>query len=86
MPEVRNISFLVDLMFVYVGISDFAFFDFLDLNKFLTISSASLPLLTLTTLLSSSSNTFEAKFDNPVIFNIEVSNATIFLKPWMKRQ
>ena len=39
-----------------------------------------------TTSLSSASNTLRAKFDDPVIYNIEINSAIIFLKPCMKRK
>ena len=74
---VRNISFSVAPK--YVKISDFLFFDFLDLDKSTTVSSV-LPL-PLTNSLFSTLSVFEAANpDNSVVFNIEVSGTAILLK------
>ena len=66
-----------------VKISDLSFFDFLDLDEFLTVSLA-LPS-TPTTLLLSILYAFGAKSDDPVVFNMEVSNTAILLKSRIKR-
>lgn len=81
MPGVRNVGSAVALMFVHVGISNFVFFNFLDLNKFWIILSVLLPAphqlychLAL--------KIFKAKFSNNlVVFDIEVNNVAILLKP-----
>ena len=52
---------------------------FNDLDESTTISSALLPTPTISSVPSS----LGAKSDDLVIFNIEVSGATIYLKPWM---
>ena len=62
---------------MYVGIMDFVFFDFLDLEKFLLSALPS----SLTTLLTLGLSSFGAKFNHLVVFNIKISNATILLKP-----
>ena len=56
------------------------FLDLLFLDKFMTVSLALLPPLP-TISLSSVLNAFEAKFDNPVVFNREISYTVILLKP-----
>ena len=53
-----------------------------DLDESTTVSSA-LPSPPTTSSVSSS---LGAKSDDPVVFNIEVSGAAIYLKPWMKRR
>ena len=55
------------------------FLDFLFLDKFTTIPLALSPSSP-TTSLSSALNAFGADFDNPVVFNREVSSAAILLK------
>ena len=62
---------------IRISILDFAFFDFLD--KFLSLALPPPPTILL--LLASS---LKAKFDDLVVFNIEVSGIAILLKPWMK--
>ena len=71
--EVRNVDFSIAL--IRVQILDFAFFDFLDLNKFLSLQPPP------TTSLSLARSSLRAEFDGPIIFNIEVSGAAILLKP-----
>ena len=64
----------------YIKISDFLFFNFLDLDKSIIILLALLPPST--TSLFSALNIFGA--DNPddlVVINIEVSGAAILMKP-----
>ena len=68
-PEVRNIRFSVAP--IHVWIPNFTLFDFLDLDRFLFPTSPT----------TSSSLSLGDKSDNPVIFNIEVSDAAILLKP-----
>ena len=75
MSGVRKLGFLVVLIFgIYVK-----FLDFLFLDKFTTIPLFLLP--TSTILLSSTLNAFVAKFDDPVVFNREVSSIAILLNP-----
>lgn len=63
---------------IRVKFSKFFFFDFLDLNIFLTILLAFLLLKPSTTLLLSALNTFEANIpDDPIVFNIKVNNIAI---------
>ena len=82
-PSVRKISSLMAL--IRVKFSDFSFFNFLHLDKSTTVSLALPPLST--TSLQSALNSFRAKSsDDFVVFNIEVSDAAILLKPRMKRQ
>ena len=53
----------------------------LDESKILTISLA-LPPIASTTSLLSALNSFQADLlDNPVVFNIEISDVAILLKP-----
>ena len=84
---VKNIGFpIASMSKKCVEILDFLFFDFLDLDEFLTVLLTLLPLFP-TTSLASAPNVFGANFlDDSVVFNIEVSGAAILLKPWMKRQ
>ena len=63
---------------VFWFLTIFQLFD--DLDESTTVSSALLPPPTT----SSIPSFLKAKFDNPVIFNIEVNGAAIHLKPWMK--
>ena len=72
MSNVRNVGFSVAL--IRVWIPDFAFFDFLDMDRFLP------PPLT-----TSSSLSLRAKSDDPVVFNIEVSETAILLKSQINR-
>ena len=53
-----------------------------DLDESTTVSSALPPPPTTSSVPSS----LGAKSDDPVVFNIEVSDAAIHLKPWMKRR
>ena len=62
-----------------IKISNLLFFDFLEIDEFLTVSLALPP--TPTTSLLSALNAFRIKFDDLVVFNIEVSSAAILLKP-----
>ena len=77
----RKIDFPIARIFcARVKFSDFLFFDFLDLDKFLTVSLVLLPPSQIT-LFSSVLNTFKANIsDNLVVFNIEVNDAAILLK------
>ena len=72
---IRNIGSPVAL--IYVWISNVVLFDYLDLDKFL---SSLLPPTVLLSLF------FWAKSDDPVVFNIEISDAAILLKPQMNYQ
>lgn len=83
MLKVRNINFIVASIFLYVGISNFVFFNFLVLNIILAILLAFLLLSTI--LLLSTLNIFKINnLNNLVIFNIKVNNATILLKSYIK--
>lgn len=76
MSKVKNISFFIIL--IYVKMLNFLFFFFLNLNKFLFILLD--PLLSLSTiLLLSVLNVFKIKFDNIIIFSIEISSLAILL-------
>ena len=79
MPEVRNVGFPIALIFVHVEILDLSFFDFLDLDEFLTVLLALL-LPTPTTSFSVAS-ILEADSDDLIVFNIEVSNIATLPKP-----
>ena len=74
MLKVRKIGFFAAL--IYVRFLNFLFFDFLNLDKFLNISST-LPS-TLINLLLLILNIFRAKSD---VFNIKVNSIAILLKP-----
>ena len=69
-------------MFVQVRILDFAFFDFLDLDKFFIILLLSLPPITSSSL---ALNTLKVKSNNLIVFKIEISDAAILLKSQIKR-
>lgn len=81
MPKIKNISFLIIL--IYVKMLNFLFFFFLDLNKFLSILLDSVLSLS-TILLLSILNAFEIKFDNIIIFSIEISSLAILLQLLIK--
>ena len=67
--RVRNIDFSIALK--HVEISNLLFFNFLDLDKFMTVSLALPP--SLTTSLFLARNTFGAdNLDDLVVFNLEV--------------
>ena len=77
--RIRKLGFSVAPIFsTNVKFLDLLFFDYLD--EFTIVSSALLPL-SLTFLLSSSTNTFGANSGNPVVFNREISSTAILLKP-----
>ena len=65
---------------VFWTFDDSSTFD--DLDKSTTVSSVLPSPPTTSSVLSS----FGAKFDDPILFNIEVSGVAIHLKPWMKRR
>ena len=77
--RVRKISFFIVSIFdIYVKFLELLFFDLLD--KFsIVLLAPLLPLLSILLLLAL--NIFIAKFNNLVIFNIEINNAVILLKP-----
>ena len=52
-----------------------------NLDKSTTVSLSLLPLPTISSIIKS----LGAKFDDLVVFNIEISGAAIYLKPWIKR-
>ena len=68
-------SFIALIIAIYIK-----FLDLLFLNKFITILLALLLFLS-KILLILALNAFEAKFDNPIILNKEISNIAILLKP-----
>ena len=74
---VRNIGF--SIASICIWILDFIFFNFLDLDKFF-LSALLLPPTS-----SSASNFIRVKFDNLVVFNIKLTDATILLKSQIKR-
>ena len=74
--EVRKVNFLIAPIF---GIH-IKFRDLLFLNEFTIVLLSLLPLRS-TTLLLLILNTFSIKFDNLVVFNIEITNTVILLKP-----
>ena len=83
--RVRKIGFPIALISEErVKISDLSFFNSLHLDESLIISLALPSTLTISLLLVL--NAFGAKSDNPVIFNIEISDVGILLKFQMKRQ
>ena len=70
---------------MHIRILDLLFFDFLDLDESPNVLSALTSLLTI--LLLSALNAFRANNpDDPIVFNIEVSDAAILLKFQMKRR
>ena len=77
--EVKKLDSSIALIF---GIR-IKFLDFLVLNKFTTVLLA-IPLLPLTILLLLPFSVFESKFGDLVLFNREVNNTAILLKPGMK--
>ena len=75
MLRVKKIGLLIALIFsIHIE-----FLNLLFLDKFTTVLLA-LPLLSLTTSLSSTVNTFEVKCDNFVILNRKINNTVILLK------
>ena len=84
--EVRNIGFpIAQIVGTCVKFLDLLFFNFLNLDKFLIVSSALPPLLPTTSSLLAL-NAFGANFSYRLVdFNIKISGAAILLKPQMKR-
>ena len=81
-PGFRKVGFPIALIVgTCVKFPNLSFFNFLDLDEFLIISSALLPSPLITSSLPTL-NAFRADFsDDPVFFDIEVSDAAILLKP-----
>ena len=76
MSRVKNIGLPIAPIFVHVKIPIFAFFDFLDLDRFLSSTLSPFPTTSLSLVLYS----FRTKFNDAIIFNIEVSSTVVLLK------
>lgn len=69
-------------MFICIEISNFVFFNFLDLNKFLIVLSTLPQVISLTILLLLALNAFRTNIlKDLIVFNIKVNIVTILLKP-----
>lgn len=81
MLGIRNISFSIALVIIYIRISNFVVFDSLNINKFLLILSNLLVSISLITRFLSVLNFFRANtLDYLNFLNIKISYIDILLK------
>lgn len=84
---IRNIKFLIVYIYLYIKILNLLFFNFLNINKFLSILLTLLKLKFYKIFLSSISNKVKVNnLNNLIIFNIKIIGVSILVIFWIKNE